>query len=364
MYDVPLARAAPASSFTVASPEDVRQKLKTLSEHCQSFKGASIPRALFQLITTSALFFATLATMLWAFNRDMPHVWLPLMFPAAGLLVRLFIIQHDCGHGSFLPTKRMNDMVGRLISILTFTPYDYWRRAHNMHHAASGNLDRRTLGAIDTLTVKEYNALPLRQKLTYRVFRNPFVLLVIGTPLHILVLQRFSPAQTVSYLGEHFRSMPKRQSLPSIMMLNLMLAIVYGIAVTLLGWKPVVFVYIPIVALTAFIGGWLFFMQHQFEEGYWEYDDKWTFAEAAVLGSSYYALPKVLQWFTGNIGLHHIHHLCSAVPNYRLQKCLDGSPELQQMNRITLVESFRCLLWALWDEDRKKMIGFRDLKTA
>ncbi len=364
MYDVPLARAMPASSFVVASPEDVRQKLKKLSEHCQSFKGASIPHALFQLISTSAAFLAVLAVIHWTFNHSSYIACAPLIVLASGLLVRLFIIQHDCGHGSFLPTKSMNDMVGRFISILTFTPYDYWRRAHNMHHAASGNLSRRTLGAIDTLTVNEYKTLPLRQKLTYRIYRNPFVLLVVGTPLHIMVLQRFSPTQAVSYFGDHFHSMPKKQSLPSILSLNVMLAIVYGVAVTLLGWKPVVLLYLPIVAITAFFGGWLFFMQHQFEEGYWEYAGEWTFAEAAVLGSSYYALPKVLQWFTGNIGLHHIHHLCSAVPNYRLQKCLDGSPELQQMNRITLFESFRCLMWALWDEEKKKMIGFRDLKTA
>lgn len=364
MYDVPLARAAPASSFTASSPEDIRQKLKKLSEHCQSFKGASIPRALFQLVTTSALFFATLAAMLWAFNHDLPHVWLPLMIPAAGLLVRLFIIQHDCGHGSFLPTKRMNDMVGRFIALLTFTPYDFWRRAHNMHHAASGNLDRRTLGAMDTITVREYKELSPRNQRLYRLYRNPILLLLIGTPIHILVLQRFPPVQSTPYFADGLNSIPLKQSLPSILSLNAALIVFYGAAMFLLGWKPVVMLYVPVVALTAIIGGWLFFMQHQFEEAYWEHDDKWNFAEAAVLGSSYYALPRVLQWFTGNIGLHHIHHLCSAVPNYRLQRCLDGSPELQQMNRITLVESLRCLLWALWDEDRKKMIGFRDLKTA
>jgi acyl-lipid omega-6 desaturase (Delta-12 desaturase) len=362
MYGVSLAQDRPEADV-VANDSDVRQRIRLLSEHCQRYKGADIKRGVFQLATTGLLFLATLAAMTAAFYHQAWWLSALLIVPASGFLVRLFIVQHDCGHGSFFSSRRANDITGRVISLFTFTPYDYWKRAHNMHHAGSGNLNRRGIGSIDTLTVREYQALPPKKKFAYRLYRNPFLLLLVFTPYYVLLLQRSLPSQTLPYLDD-YHTMKPRQALRSVVSLNIALAVFYGAAALLLGWEPVVLLYLPVMILTSWVGGWLFYIQHQFEDGYWEREGTWSFGEAAVLGSSYYALPRVLQWFTGNIGLHHIHHLCSAIPNYRLQTCLDNSPELQTMNRMTLTDSLKCVWWALWDEDQSKMVGFRDLQAA
>ncbi|MCB9991223.1 MAG: fatty acid desaturase [Rhodospirillales bacterium] len=349
--------------MATALPADdtVKALVKDLTRHCREYKQADPGRAAFQLFVTILPFFALSAFMIWGMAQG---IYWPLLgvIPAGGLLVRLFIVQHDCGHGSYFPSKAANEWTGRVLSVFTWTPYDFWRRAHNMHHASSGNLDKRGIGSIDTLTRREYEALPPRGQLMYRLYRNPFLLLVLGTPAYVMVGQRFLHGSGSPFI-DSYNGLAGRSEWKSIIGLDVALAVIYGALVMAFGWGVLVLLLLPVV-IAAWAGGWLFFIQHQFEDAYWEAGGQWEFHEAAVLGSSYYALPKVLQWFTGNIGLHHIHHLCSAVPNYRLQECLDAHDALQTLNRMTFRDSLQCVRWALWDEGARKMIGFRELRAA
>ena len=301
--------------------------------------------------------------MIWEAARGTYRAMGLFALPTAGLLVRLFIIQHDCGHGSFFPSRRANDLLGLFLSLLTFTPYGFWAQAHNKHHASSGHLNRRGIGSIDTLTTKEYREMSPMRRFLYRLYRNPFILLVFGTPFYVIVAQRFPPAQRSVFVSG-YQPLPAGRGMRSIMGLDVAIVLFYGSLGVTVGWLPLLIVYLPVLMLASGIGGWLFFVQHQFEKTYWEADDKWNFHEAAVMGSSYYALPSILHWFTGNIGLHHIHHLCCTIPNYRLQECLKGNEILQSLNRMTIADSLKCVRWALWDETAKKMIGFKDLKAV
>ncbi len=335
---------------------DVRQEaarlVRRLAEHCAAYQGADTKRSAIQLAATLVPFIVLSAAVVMSFDREF---WVGglLALPAAAFLVRLFIIQHDCGHQSFFKTRAANDSLGRLISLLTLTPYGFWREAHAEHHAASGNLDRRGVGDVSTLSVQEYKALPPRKRLAYRLYRNPIILFVIGAPYHFAIHQRIPWGQPA----------PFKKVWRSIMPLNFAVAVIYGVTFAVFGWKPALGALL-IVVLAAWIGGWLFFIQHQFEDTFWGRDKEWDFHTAAVFGSSYYALPRVLAWFTGHIGIHHIHHLCSKIPNYRLKECLDSSPELQKMNRLSLLESLRCWRLALWDEELCKLVSFRALKRA
>ena len=246
----------------------------------------------------------------------------------------------------------MNDMLGRAIIILTLTPYECWRQIHARHHATSGDLNHRGAGDIDTLTVKEYLALPRLRRLIYRCYRNPLFILFLGPPLHFFIRQRVPLLLPVS----------NQTSRNSVMLTNLSILVVYGALMSAIGVGVFVTVFLPVVLLACWIGGWLFFVQHQFEDTTWDGREGWDFHVSAAIGSSYYELPPVLQWFTGNIGLHHIHHLCAKIPNYRLQECVDSAPALNGVNRLTLVDSLKCITLALWDEDQRKLVGFSHLK--
>jgi len=323
-----------------------------LSRRFKSY-GADARRSIYQLASTASLFAASLIVMAMASDG---YYWLSLLLaiPTAGLLVRLFIIQHDCGHGSFFRSRTANDSVGRALSVLTLTPYGSWSQGHAIHHASTGNLDRRGRGDVETWTVTEYEAAGPLKKFFYRLYRNPLVMVVIGAPLNFIVLQRLP-------VGHGFRD---RDSRHSIMALNLALLVVFGLAVAAFGILPVVAIYLPVMIIASWIGNWLFYVQHQFDPTHWERDQEWNFHTAALSGSSYFKLPAVLQWFSGNIGLHHVHHLCSRVPNYRLQACLDAAPELHGVTKVvTLRESLGCWRLSLWDERREVLVGFRDLKT-
>jgi omega-6 fatty acid desaturase (delta-12 desaturase) len=314
--------------------------------------GADTRRSIFQLVTTATPFVALLAVMAWASNG---YFWLTLLLaiPAAGLLVRLFIIQHDCGHSSFFRSRAANDFVGRALSLLTITPYDSWKRGHAAHHASTGNLDRRGRGDVETMTVAEYQASSSLRKLAYRLFRNPWVMVMLGAPINFILLQRFPK-------GHELRN---RQSLRSILILDLALIVAFGLPCFLFGALAVFGTYLPVMIMASWAGNWLFYVQHQFDDAHWERDGDWNFHEAAMVGSSYFKLPSVLQWFSGNIGLHHVHHLCSRVPNYRLQACLDAAPELDGIAKvITLRESLGCWRLALWDEQRDRLVGFCELE--
>jgi omega-6 fatty acid desaturase (delta-12 desaturase) len=342
---------------------ETRQRMQQLVKHCNNFRGAVLGRSVFQLVTTGGAYFIVIALMLNLFIHKHYFLSTVLMLLASGLLVRLFIIQHDCGHGSFFRSRVANDMVGRCISVLTFTPYDFWRRAHALHHAYSGNLNRRGVGSLDTLTVNEYLALPEKERRIYKIYRHPFSQVIVIPILYIFFIQRFPPSQTIPFLKD-YHSISWEDSWRSIFALDAALVVGMALMGVYVGWAPLFLCYIPVVMLTTLLGGWLFFIQHQFENSYWDHEENWDFREASVMGSSYYDLPPILQWFSGNIGIHHVHHLCSMIPNYKLQACIDADPELKKVNRLTIRESLRCLHWALWDESKRKMVGFSDLSAA
>jgi omega-6 fatty acid desaturase (delta-12 desaturase) len=275
-----------------------------------------------------------------------------LAVPAAGLLVRLFLIQHDCGHGAFFENRRVNDWIGRIAGVLTLTPYDVWRRSHAMHHASSGNLDRRGVGDLNTLTIAEYRALSGPRKLLYQFYRNPFVMFGLG-PSWLFLLAHRVPTGPLRKYGDAWLS---------AMATNAAIALFAGLMIWIIGVPAFLMVHLPIVAMAASIGVWLFYVQHQFEETYWAGPPTWSLKEAALHGSSHYDLPQPLRWFSANIGVHHVHHLMSRIPFYRLPDVLAAYPELVGLGRITLVESFRTVRLKLWDEEKHRLVSFREAR--
>jgi omega-6 fatty acid desaturase (delta-12 desaturase) len=277
-------------------------------------------------------------------------ITLPLAVLAGALLVRVFIIFHDCGHGSFFKSKTANDVVGFLTGILTFTPYYHWRWEHAIHHASAGHLDKRGTGDVWTLTVQEYLESSRWKRFAYRLARNPIILFVIAPLYLFLIRQRF-----VS---------PKANSRErwSVYWMNLA---IFGMAAGLsaiYGIVPYLIIQLVVIAVAGSAGVWLFYVQHQFEDVYWERGDQWDYTAAALQGSSFYKLPRILQWFSGNIGYHHIHHLSSRIPNYNLEKCHKAHPLFQGVKPITLFSSLKSFKFRLWDESNKKLIGFRQLR--
>lgn len=339
-----------------ATPDEAKAKVREWVQHCTRYEQSDDRKAWIQIVNTIIPFVSICAVMLWAYGS---HYWLTLLLTplAAAFLVRVFIIQHDCGHGSLFTSRDWNNRIGRLMSLLTWTPYDFWRKTHNLHHASSGNLDKRGYGSIETVTVKEFQSMTKRQKFWYRVYRNPIVMLVLGTPTFILLIQRIPSAEPFSFV-DVIKRISVRHIWKSVMGLNAALMLFYGSLCFVFGIGTVLITYLPVVAMTAFFGGWLFYIQHQFEDAHWDRSTEWDYHEAAVLGSSFYDLPKVLQWLSGNIGLHHIHHLNAKIPNYRLQECLDAHPDLRTLNRITFWQSLGYVKLALWDEDKRKMVTF------
>lgn len=335
--------------------DDKASLARQLAQHCGAYRDPVISRAVLQLANTLVPYLGLCAAMLTAAVYGLWPLSVLLALPAGGLLVRLFIIQHDCGHGSFLPTRSANDIIGRALSLLTVTPYDSWKRAHALHHASTGDLSRRGTGDIETLTVREYLALNGWRRLRYRLYRNPLLLIGFGSPFNFLLLQRIP-----SGVG-----LPWRTAWRDVLALNLGLAVLFvALAFATGGVAPVLLANVPPVCVAAWIGGWLFYVQHQYEDTIWEESENWDFHAAALGGSSYYVLPPLLQWVTGNVGLHHIHHLNSRIPNYRLQECLDGHDALGQIGRLTLRESLRCLKLALWNEDQRKLVSFDSLRSS
>lgn len=318
-----------------------------LSRRFKAF-GPEVKRSLFQLVTTALPFFGLLALMA-VFSRTHYGLTLLLAVPTGGLLVRLFIIQHDCGHSSYFTSRTANDVVGRALSVLTLTPYGSWSQGHAAHHASTGNLDRRGRGDVETWTVDEYRSASPAKKLFYRLYRNPFLMVGLGAPINFVVLQR---------LPVHANADSRR----SILALDCALALVFGVATATFGTGLVFGTYLPVIVIASWAGNWLFYVQHQFNGTGWERTADWDFHVASLSGSSYFKLPRILQWFSGSIGLHHVHHLSSRVPNYNLQACVDAAPELHCVTKvITLRESVGCWRLTLWDEHRRFLVGFRDL---
>jgi omega-6 fatty acid desaturase (delta-12 desaturase) len=279
--------------------------------------------------------------------------WLSLLVavPAAGFLVRLFMIQHDCGHGSFFRHQLVNDWVGRVAGVLTLTPYDFWRRTHAVHHVTSGNLDSRGVGDIDTITVDEYLARSRWGRLQYRLYRHPLVMFGLG-PAYLFIFRHRLPIGMMTAGWTPWLS---------TMATNAAAALIAATLIWFLGLKAFLLVQLPITLLAASAGVWLFYVQHQFEQTSWSRTRAWNMHAAALQGSSHYDLPLVLRWFTANIGIHHVHHLCSRLPFYRLPLVLRDHPELGGIGRLTLGESFRCIRLVLWDENWQRLVSFREL---
>lgn len=340
-------------------PSATKALIRRLVVHCNRYRDPQDRRAVFELAVTLVPFFAIGAMLIWLATAADPVIgpwrWLAIAIFApicAGFLVRLFALQHDCGHGSLTSSRTANRLIGQSLSVLTFTPYALWQRAHALHHATSGNLEKRGVGDIDTRTVAEFAAMTGKQRLAYRIYRNPVVLLLIGVPIYFLVVHRLPYTDAI----------PRIDAIRSAAGLDLALFLLYGGLIFLFGWGVVLAV-LPVVLLSAWAGGWLFYVQHQFEETQWDDSESWDLHVAAFGGSSWYVMPKVLQWFTGSIGLHHIHHLCSRVPSYRLQECFDGSEELRKASenvRLTIRRSLSCVNLALWDEQKRRLVSFAE----
>ena len=308
-------------------------------------------RSIFEILVSAAPL-AVLWLLAWAALSISYVLTFILAIVAAGFLVRLFMIQHDCGHGSFFSNRSANDWVGRVIGVLTLTPYDVLRRSHATHHATSGNLDKRGIGDIDTLTVREYLALPLLRRIGYRLYRHPLVLFGLG-PAYLFLLRNRLPSNLIGSDGAEWLS---------VLATNAAIAAAAAAMMFLVGVGPFLLVHLPIVIMGSTIGVWLFFVQHQFEDTFWETTDAWQYDEAALCGSSHYDLPPVLAWVTANIGVHHVHHLYSRIPFYRLGQVLRDFPELANVRRLTLVQSLVNARLSLWDENTKQMVAFSHLR--
>ena len=303
-------------------------------------------------LAITALPLATLWISAW-FTFSIGHYWASLLIaiPAAGFLLRLFLIQHDCGHGTFLAHRLANDWVGRVIGVLTLTPYDCWRRTHAIHHATTGNLDRRGIGDVDTLTVREYRARSWWGRLKYRLYRHPLIMFGVG-PAYLFLFQHRIP------LGLMHKGW---QPWASTMATNVATSVVVTALCWFIGIKAFLLIHIPIILLAATAGVWLFYVQHQFEHTTWERNEHWNLHVAALYGSSHYDLPPLLRWFTANIGIHHVHHLCSRIPYYRLSCVLRDHPELGEVGHVTLLQSFRLVRLVLWDEAQRRLVSFQEV---
>jgi omega-6 fatty acid desaturase (delta-12 desaturase) len=316
------------------------------------FRESNLSRSILEIALTGLPFLALWIAMGVLVTRG--FWWgIVLAVPAAAFLVRLFMIQHDCGHGAFFGSRRANDWVGRLISVATLTPYDQWRRTHAGHHAAVGNLDRRGIGDIRTMTVREYLAASGSRRLGYRFIRHPLILFGLG-PAFLFLLQNRVPIHP-------FRESWRAWTSP--MLTNLAVAAVVVLICLAIGPTAFVAIHLPVILLSATVGVWLFYVQHQFEETVWQDGPEWSHSEASLHGSSFYDLPQPLRWFTADIGIHHVHHLSSKIPFYRLADAMEAHPDLKVTGRLTLWTSLRCIPLALWDEESGRLVSFRGMRA-
>lgn len=302
-------------------------------------------RSLWQLANSLIPYAVLWYLMVWSLGVSY-WLTLPLVVLAGGFLVRIFIVFHDCGHGSFFRSRMANDIIGTVTGLLCFTSYYHWRWEHSVHHATAGDLDRRGTGDVWTLTVEEYLNASRWKRFAYRLARNPLILFVIAPVVLFLVLERIPSSKA----GKRERY--------SVYLTNLALAAQVTGMCWLIGWKSYLILHLSVLLVAGSAGVWLFYVQHQFEGVYWKRGEEWDYVKAAMEGSSFYKLPKVLQWFTGNIGFHHIHHLSPRIPNYNLEKCHQAEPLFQTVKPVTLWSSFRAFTFRLWDEQSHRMVGY------
>ncbi len=315
----------------------------------RQYAKASYISALIQFGHTLFLYIAVISLMFASLSVHY-GLTLSLSVIAAAAYLRLFMIGHDCGHGSYLPKKWQNSLLGEFIGVLTNTPLRYWARQHARHHQTTGNLDKRGDGDVITKTVDEYRSASTWERFCYRTYRNPWFLFIICSPLHFVILQRLP-------LGQQIKS---RDGWISVMGTNMGIAIYYGTLIAIFGLVPFLLVFAPVVLLSSIGAVWLFYVQHQFDDAYWQREGEWNYHDATLQGSSFYDLPRWLHWASGNIGYHHIHHLNPKVPNYNLEACYNASPALQQARNLGLAESLGTAWLALWDEQSGRLISFAD----
>jgi acyl-lipid omega-6 desaturase (Delta-12 desaturase) len=328
---------APTEGVTLP-PAFVRERLAPYAKPC-------IRRGLLDLATSVVPYLALTAAMYLLADVSILLV-LVLVVPAAGFLLRTFIVFHDCAHGSFFAARRANQCVGVACALLVYQPFHSWRYEHAVHHATAGDLDNRGMGDVDTLTVAEYRELSRLGRLGYRLMRNPFVLLVLG-PLWALFLE---PRLVPGWARQRFWR--------KIVATDAAIAAIIGVLGLLFGWVDVLLIQTPAAMLAGAAGVWLFYVQHQFEGVYWQRNGDWSYAESALRGSSHLKLPKLLQFFTGNIGLHHVHHLSPRIPNYNLQRAHDENPIFHDVPTLSLWDGIRALRLKLYDEQRGQLVGF------
>ncbi|MFZ1743791.1 MAG: fatty acid desaturase [Pontixanthobacter sp.] len=322
---------------------------RVLARELQAFRTPSTGRSGLEVAITLVPFLALFAVMLFAVEAS--YFLVLALFPLTGLLLlRLFIIQHDCGHGAFLPGRAGNDWLGRAMGVFTLTPYDCWRRSHALHHAATGNLDARGVGDVDTLTVSEFYGRGRMGRVMYRVYRHPVVLLGLG-PIYLFLLRHRLPVGLMKEGAVYWIS---------AMATNAVTLAILGVLAYIFGIGTTALVFFPVLLMAASTGVWLFYIQHQFEDAHWNSREDWSFHDAALGGSSHLDLPAALRWFTGNIGVHHVHHLASRIPFYRLQEVLKAYPSLKTMNRFTAVDTLPTLRLALWDEAQRRLVTFTE----
>lgn len=314
------------------------------------YGNASYKVAFFQLGTTMLLYAVAMGLMFLSLEI---HYGLTLLLSlvAASAYLRLFMIGHDCGHGSYLPKKWQNNMLGNFIGVLVNTPMRYWARQHARHHQTTGNLDKRGAGDVTTKTVEEFENSSAFDQFCYLLYRNPIFMLLVSAPVHFVLLQRVP-------LGDQ---MSTWQGWKSVLGTNIGIVIYYGTLIGLFGLVPFLMVMTPVVMLSSAAATWLFYVQHQFDDAYWARDDTWTYYDATLQGSSFYDLPRWLHWVSGNIGYHHIHHLNPRIPNYRLPRCYDENPNLQNTRSLGIVESLGTGWLSLWDESNQRLISFAEL---
>jgi acyl-lipid omega-6 desaturase (Delta-12 desaturase) len=331
--------------------DNSRSSAARIKSVIERFRQPSHPRAIWQLTNTLIPYLFLWFLMARAITVS---YWLivPLALLAAGLRVRIFIFMHDCGHGSFLRSRRANTLVGWVTGLLTFTPYRHWTWEHAIHHRTSGDLERRGRGDVWTMTVSEYLDAPLWRRCAYRLLRNPVVLFAIAPTVQFLMLERFPSAQA-----------GRRERL-SVWATNLALLVMAAGLSALIGFKSWCLIELTLMLVAGGAGVWLFYVQHQFADAYWTRHDDWDYTEAALKGSSFYKLPATLRWFSGNIGFHHIHHLSPQIPNYHLQRCHNAEPLFCSAPTLTLGASLRSATLRLWDEQRQRLIGFRLLRPS
>ena len=326
------------------------EKTKKLRKDVAPFAKSETRKSIMQIVNTlTPLLVAwTLGFYLLQFS---PWYTVACSVIAAGFVVRTFIIFHDCTHGSFFKSKKANDRVGFVTGVLTSFPYEKWKREHTIHHATSSNLDKRGIGDIDMLTVEEYMEKSKLGRLGYRLYRNPLVMFGLGPLFMVLVLNRIN------------RSDAKKKERINTHATTLTMAVILGSLVWLTSWQAVLLVYGVTLFIAGSLGIWLFYIQHTYEDSYFEYDTEWDYVKAAVEGSSYYKLPKLLQWVTGNIGFHHVHHLAPRVPNYYLEAAHESIPPLQQATTITLTTSLESIRYKLYDPNQKKFVTFKEAEA-